>query len=132
MESATKRTAVEPRRWFYLRAVAFLVPALVTWAYSVRYLYPRLQAVWREGGGAAPDVQWLMQGVGLMVGYGGWAAVVFLAAVVTSEWRSAGWRRYRRAIVGSGVLLLNATVLVGITAMCLLLTCAAPGLMRAV
>jgi hypothetical protein len=114
-----------------LRAVAFLVPALAMWAYAVRYLYPRVQVIWREGGGAAPDVQWLMDGVGLLVGYGWLAAAVFLAAVVASESRSAGWGHYRRAVVGSGVVVLNAAVLTGITAMCLLLTLAAPGLMRA-
>ena len=131
METASSRAAVEPQRWFYLRAVAFLVPALAMWAYAVRYLYPRVQVIWREGGGAAPDGQWLMDGVGLLVGYGWLVPAAFLAAVLAGELRSAGWGQHRRAVVGSGVLVLNAAVLIGITAMCLLLTLAAPGLMRA-
>jgi len=131
MEPETSRAAVEPRVRFYLRAMAFLVPALAVWAYAVRYLYPRVQLIWREGGGAAPDFQWLMEGVGLLAGYGWVAAAAFLVAVVAAERWSAGWPRHRRAVVGSGVLVLNTAALAGITAMCLVLTLAAPGLMRA-
>jgi len=46
------------------------------------------------------------------------------------EWCSSQWPRYRRATIGIGAFLLNATVLISITTMVISALIAAPALLH--
>lgn len=118
---------LEPRWATYLKAAAFLTPAIFLWIFSGFFIMPKLQQICRDAGVAQlafkDGVLFLMQHNVAIV-----AAIVL--PLILLEWRSAKWPRYRRATVGVGVFLLNAAVLVGITLMVIAALLAAPALLH--
>jgi hypothetical protein len=83
MNASPSPIPVEAAWRLYLRALTFLLPGLGVWAYAVKYLHPKVQVLWRHGGDAAPNAQWLMDAVDRLVQYG-WIALaaVAVAAIV--------------------------------------------------
>src|SRR5262245_55999456 len=110
VSTATTRTAA-PWWQFYPRVLAFLLPSLMVWAFAVRFVYPKVQRIWMDGGATGSEVQWMMDSVTYLVEYGWFVACALALAVVTCELLRA---RYRQIVAGSVVVLLNSTVLLGL------------------
>jgi hypothetical protein len=124
----TSSLNIEPRWATYLKATAFLLPAICLWLLSIVFLIPKLQQICADaGGGPLPGVlRVMMAGTehGLMICAG------IIVALVMLEWRFDKWPRYRRATVGCGTFLLNAAVLVSIFMMVVTAILMAPALMH--
>ena len=119
---------IEPRWATYLKGAAFLAPAVILWLMSVVFVVPKLEQISADAGGhPLPTVIRIMIGLthnGLLI-WGGIAALLVLL-----EWRSSKWPRYRRAVVGVGMFLLNAIILISIFMMVVAVLLVAPALMR--
>jgi hypothetical protein len=124
----TSSTNIEPRWATYLKASAFLLPAVCLWLLSIVFLIPKLQQICAHAGGVPlPTVIQVMMSLtehGLLIS----GAIVL--AVVLLEWRFNRWPRYRRAAVGCGTFVVNAVVLISIFMMVVAAILAAPALMQ--
>jgi hypothetical protein len=122
---------VEARWKTFLKAGAFLVPAVVLWGFASVFFAPKLQQIWAQGGGGSSDEQWVMQLVMFLVRHGAQILLVAVLLAIAGEFRARQWAPYRRFALGSLVLVLNAAVLAGLWFMCLAALLIAPALMRA-
>jgi hypothetical protein len=129
----TPHTILEPRWATYLRAAAFLVPAVGLWMFSAVFVVPKLQQICLDAGLPGSGRFWsvthsnivttlVFKEYGIVI-FGGVMLVLFLL-----EWRSGQWPRYRRATVGVGTFLLNSFILVSIFMMFIAVMVAAPAL----
>jgi hypothetical protein len=126
----TPNTHVEPRWATYLKASAFLLPAVSLWALSVVFIAPKLKQICAHAGGVP-----LPSFVNGMLALTQHATLIIIAAILVLaglEWRSTAWPRYRRATVGIGTFLLNSVVLIAIFLMVVSALLAAPALIRGV
>ena len=119
-------------RWAtYAKAAAFLAPAVSLAAFSSVFLFPKVQEICRDAGLAIPAVfRVVMAMMGLFREHGVLLFGAGLLMITFLEWRSRKWPRYRRPSIGVGVFVVNAVVLVLITAMFTLALMAAPALFR--
>jgi hypothetical protein len=119
-------TSNDEARWAsYLKAGTFLAPSLILWTFSCVFMMPKLKQICGNAGFALPII--LQATLGLAS-----HPVLILAAIVSPffvlEWRSAGWPKYRRATLGTGVFVINALILVLITMMVFSALMAAPAM----
>jgi hypothetical protein len=119
-------------RWkTYLKAVAFLLPGFILWAFASVFFVPKLQQFWALGGGPGSDAHWVMDLVMFLVRDGRWVAFGVGILVLLCEIRPGRWARYRPLTLGSLVVLFNSAVLLGLWFMCLAALFIAPALMQA-
>lgn len=119
---------IEPRWATYLKASAFLAPAVILWAMSVIFLIPKLQMISAEAGGhPLPAFIRMMM---LLTDNSLFVCGAIVVSLILLEWRSEQWPRYRRATVGFGTFLLNAVILVSIFMMVVAVVLVAPALMH--
>jgi hypothetical protein len=108
---------LDSRTATYLRSAAFLLPAVCLWVLAMIYVIPAFKAIWdgsadRANAGGLDnmlrfnfDIMYLFKDrLFYITGF----TIVVLALL---EWRSRRWPRYRRAIIGAGVFLVNLAVL---------------------
>ncbi len=115
---------LEPRWATYLRATAFLAPALFLWFITAIFIIPKLQMLCRDSGLVGQGTLWTfthanIQTTIFFAHHGLLPALAMLAGLALLEWRSARWPRYRRAAIGIGTFLLNLLVLLSIFMMIL-------------
>ena len=135
-----KMMAVGSACSFYLKATAFLMPAAFVWLFSVVFLMPKLQEICQAAGmtvfnfGAVPAIFRAWAKIGQVMVFLTSHGILLSGAVVLAfmllEWRSNGWRRYRRATVGAGIFVFNFAVLLSITLMVISALLASSSLMR--
>lgn len=126
----TPNTQIEPRWATYLKASAFLLPAVLLWAMSVVFIVPKLKQICLHAGGV--PLPSFVNGMLALSQHATWIVLGAVLVLAGLEWRSTAWPRYRRATVGIGTFLLNAVVLIAIFLMVVSALLAAPALMRAV
>jgi hypothetical protein len=118
-------------RWKpYLAAACFVLPALVLWSMSAVFFAPKLEDLWRTGGGMESDAQWVMDVVMFLVRHGVQLLAGLIVVMVGFELKAGRWARYRKLALGSIVLIINTTVLSGIWCMCLAALLIAPQMMK--
>ena len=125
----TPNTAIEPRWATYLKAGAFLLPAVSLWTMSVIFIAPKLKQVCSHAGGLPLPA--FVNGMLAVTQHTTWIVVGAVVVLAGLEWRFTAWPRYRRATVGVGTFLLNAVVLIAIFMMVVSALIAAPELVRA-
>jgi len=119
-------------RWIpYLKAVGFLVPAILLWSFAAVFLFPKLQLIWSQGGGTGSESHWLMVALGALMRNGPVILGTILVVLAIVEWLLKPWARFRRSVVGTLAFLLNTIILLGLTAMCLAALLIAPALIQA-
>lgn len=128
---------VEPAWATYLKATAFLIPAMFLATVSAIFVVPKLQQICRDAGlpEAAAGGFWnvIHSSIQLILTighYGLLIAVVIAVILLLLEWRVAQWPRYRRAAVGCGAFVLNSIVLLAFFLMFMAAITAAPGLAK--
>jgi hypothetical protein len=127
MNTSSSFKESEPRWATYTKAAGFLAPALGLWAFSVTFLFPKLNQICLHAGVGLPLVcraALLVTEHCLLIG----GAFILLLGLL--EWRSSRWPTYRRAVVGIGIFVLNSSVLVLITLMVFLALVAGPALAK--
>ena len=117
---------IEPRWKTYLKAAAFLLPAAICWQFACVFLVPRLGEYWQEAGSKVSRIQWIMDVINFLVGNGLAILIVLLLILVLLEFGFKAWARYRKVAVSILVWLLNAIVLVELTAMVILALLVSP------
>lgn len=128
-------------RWnTYLRSAAFLAPALGCWILGVIYVIPQFNSVWQatmaklgDHSGSGFEIDKTLRTV-IAILYLCRDNLVYVAAfavliLALLEWRSRRWPRYRRAVIGAGVFLINLTVLLSFGIMFIAATIAAGNLL---
>jgi hypothetical protein len=118
LATAMNISRVEPAWATYLKATAFLLPAVLFAIASAIFLVPKLQQICRDAGlSAGTDwIFWNLVQSSILVmlnisEYGLLIAVATIALLSLLEWRFAQWPRYRRAAVGCGAFVVNSLVL---------------------
>ncbi len=122
MNTSSPNTNMQPAWATYLKSGAYVLPAVTLWLLVVVFVFPKLNQMCHQAGVTIPGVYYLALSLtqhGLLVGGG------ILAAIFLLERRSERWARYRRAMVGVGVFVINSAVLLLIAVMVLLATLAA-------
>jgi hypothetical protein len=120
----------------YLKAATFAFPAAFLWMFSAVFLLPKVNEICQRAGTVtfalpqAPLVFRASAGVGrlmlLLTDHGLLVAGIATLALVVVEWRFKGWSRYRWATMGTGVVVLNALVLISMVLMIISLIVAMP------
>ena len=124
----TSSSNIEPRWATYVKAAAFLAPAVCLWLFSTVFLIPKLKQLCADAGGdPLPSVIRLMI---FLTQHGVFISGAIILMFVLLEWRSSQWPRYRRATVGIGTFLLNAAVLISIFLMVVTALLTAPALLH--
>jgi hypothetical protein len=124
----TPNTQIEPRWATYLKASAFLLPAVLLWALSVVFIVPKLKQICAHAGGV--PLPSFVNGMLALSQYATWIVLGAALVLASLEWRSTAWPRYRRATIGVGTFLLNSVVLIAIFLMVVSALLAAPALMH--
>ena len=124
----TPNTNIEPRWATYLKASAFLLPALSLWAMSVVFIVPKLKQICAHAGGV--PLPSFVNGMLAVTQHATWIIIGAVLVFAALEWRFTAWPRYRRATIGVGTFLLNSIVLIAIFLMVVSALLAAPALMR--
>jgi hypothetical protein len=123
-------THFEPRWATYLRAGAFLLPAILLWGLSVVFIVPKLEQICAQAGGM--PLPSFVNGMVAVTEQSRWIVLAIVLLLSCLEWRSAAWPRYRRVTVGVGTFVLNSVVLIAIFLMVISALIAAPALMGGV
>jgi hypothetical protein len=120
----------------YLKAATFAFPAAFLWMFSAVFLLPKVNEICQRAGTVtfalpqAPMVFRASAGVGrvmvLLTDHGLLMAGIAALALVLLEWQFKGWSHYRRATMGTGVVALNALVLISLILMIVSLIVAMP------
>jgi hypothetical protein len=125
MNTSTPICNVEPRWATYFKASAFLAPSLILWIFSCVFLMPKLKEICGHAGFALPT---LLQATLFASSHGALISIGLILLFVLLEWRLSAWPKYRRAVISSGVFLVNALVLLVITMMVFSALVAAPAM----
>jgi hypothetical protein len=112
----------------YLKGFAFVMPALVAWAFACVFLVPKVREICEQVGVGPAVTGRLWEGTLLLVGYGRPALVGVIVSLIFLELLGRGWFRWRRITVGILVWIGNFAVLFGLVALLILVLVAAPGL----
>ena len=118
----------EPRWATYLKAAAFVAPAIVLWVLSVFFVVPKLKQICDQAGGY-PLPGFIRVILGLTEN-GIWISAAIMLLLGLLEWRSTNWPRFRRATVGVGTFVLNSVILISIFTLFVLALTYAPALFR--
>jgi hypothetical protein len=128
MNTSTELCNVEPRWATYIKAGTFLAPSLILWTFSCVFLMPKLKEICANAGYRLPNV---LQATLFVTSHGAVIAAGIVISIILLEWRSAAWRKYRRASLGTGVFVINAAILLVITLMVFSALVAAPAMAHA-
>lgn len=101
----------------YLKAAAFLLPPVATWALGCVFVFPKLKTLWRDTGFMDSTMLGFIHTSDFFMRHGALICVGVIALLGILEWRKGAWPRYRRASVGTLVFFLNAAVLILIFSM---------------
>ena len=125
----------EPAWATYLKATAFLLPAIFFAIVSAIFVVPKLQQICSDAGlpTATAGTFWNLtySSIQIMLAmshHGVMLAGGVIVLLLLLEWRFAQWPRYRRAAVGCGAFVLNSFVLLAFFMMFLAAIVAAPAL----
>ena len=137
LSTTMNTTRVEPAWATYLKATAFLVPAMFLATLSAIFVVPKLQQICLDAGlpqataGGFWNVVYSSIQLILTIGhYGVLIGIAVIACLLLLEWRFTQWPRYRRAAIGIGAFFVNSLVLLAFFIMFLAAIAAAPALTR--
>jgi hypothetical protein len=117
-----------PNGWkTYGKAILFLAPPSLAWMLAEVFIMPKLKQLCSDAGGVNSALFTVTDNI---VRYGVWAAALFIAALVTLEFLSSSWPRYRAIALGIFVYLCNSAVLVSLFCTLVVFGLIAPVLLR--
>jgi hypothetical protein len=127
----TQNQNIEPRWATYLKAIAFILPAIFFWVGSLVFVVPKLKEICAASGTAFPKP--VLMALALSDFYRSHiipASVVVFAALIWLEWRAHRWPRYRRMVFGITAFSVNLIALIFITTMMVFAVLAAANLLH--
>lgn len=114
----------------YLKAVAFIGPALFVWGFSCIFFLPKLREIWSAAGFTASALHTALNAAMFLTEHWILIGVGVFASLVLLESRSARWAFYRAAVLEVIVFLLNTSILILIAGLFASLLYVAPALIR--
>jgi hypothetical protein len=109
--------AIEPRWATYLKAAAFLLPAVGLWMLNMVFVLPKFEQLCNL---VRFNFPWLRTAIALSNAVTRHFLLISIGLIVVLallEWRAHQWPRYRRAVFGILSFVLNFTVLIALTSM---------------
>jgi hypothetical protein len=122
--------AREPAWRTYLRSAAFVAPPLLAWAFISVFVFPKFQQMWRDSNMMDSEFQWMMGALNFAMHNTTFICGLLVFLFVALEFATDFWPRYRRAIVGLFVFILNTAVIVGLATACVTAAIAGPALVH--
>src|SRR3954470_18019729 len=120
----------EPAWRTYLRSTAFVAPPLLAWAFVAVFVFPKFQQMWVDSKMMDSEYQWMMGSLHFAMHNMKLDLLMLLLLFVGLECAADWWPRYRRAIVGVFVFVLNTVIIVGLTGACIIAAIAGPALVH--
>jgi hypothetical protein len=116
------------RPWItYIKAVIFILPAAIAWAFACTFLVPKANELSRIAGLNSSELGWIWPATFFLVHWGRAILVGVILAIVLFE--CVGPRRWHRQLaVGIGIWLTNVTVLFALSMLLVIVLFAAPNL----
>jgi hypothetical protein len=118
----------EPRWLTYAKAIFFVLPAVMAWGFACVLLAPKVREISFSAGMEASGFHWVWLTAFFLVNRGRSMFLAGILALLLLEFTAPGWRCRRRLTVGLGIWLANASVLLGLTLLLIVVLVAAPGL----
>jgi len=119
------------RRWLtYMKAVIFILPAVIAWGFACTFLVPKAEEIAVTTGLNPSDLGWIWPVTFLIAHWGRAALVAGILALVLMEMVGPRWWR-RRLAVGTGIWLANVAVLFMLCMLLVVVLMAAPSLAHA-
>ena len=112
----------------YLKAGAFLLPALLLWALTAVFIVPKLEQICADAGGR--PLPGFLQTMLMLTDHGVLFLMGVAGLVALLEWFSSGWVRYRKIVTGLAVFVLNSVILSSFFVMLLTFAMVAPALIN--
>jgi len=115
MNTSGPNSNVEPGWATYLKAGLFVAPAFCLFFFVMVKCVPSLQAVAHNAGFTLPAFSRVNIGiVEIIKDHFLYLVSGVILALILLEWRSAIWRRYRRAVIGLTVFIFNFSLVVSL------------------
>jgi hypothetical protein len=115
MNASGPNSNIEPGWATYLKAALFVAPAFFLVILAMVKIVPSLEAVSHGAGFTWPAFSRFNIGIAQLIkDHFLYLVSGVIIALVLLEWRSAIWRRYRRAVVGLTAFILNFSLLVSL------------------
>jgi uncharacterized membrane protein YidH (DUF202 family) len=114
MNTSGPNSNIQPGWATYLKAALFVVPAFFLWGLAMVKVVPALQSV-SAGSTTWPAFSRFNIGIAALIrDHFLYLVSGVILALILLEWRSAIWRRYRRAVIGLTAFVLNFSLLVSL------------------
>jgi hypothetical protein len=113
---------LDSRSATYLRTLASLLPIVILWLLASVYVTPQFNKLWQNAGTytALPFgniVHFNFAAMFFVKDHVFLIAGMVILVLALLEWRSRGWPRYRRAVIGAGVFAVNLTIVLSFAIM---------------
>lgn len=116
------------RPWLtYAKAVIFILPAVMAWAFACIKLLPSAKSVCEAAAVSPSRLGWIWPATFFLAEWGRTLLVAVVVALVLVELVTPRWWR-RRLVVGIGIWVANVAVLFALSMLLVILLVAAPGL----
>ena len=122
-------THADPAWRTYLRSAAFVAPAFLAWGFVAVYVFPKFQQMWVDSRMMDSEFQWIIQSVSFAMHNMNIICALLALPILILEF-TAWSPRYRRAVLGLLVFVINTTIIVGLTGACVVAAIAGPALHR--
>jgi hypothetical protein len=119
----------EPAWRTYLRSAVFVAPALLAWAFIAVYVFPKYQQMWRDSKMMDSEFEWMMRSVSFGMHHMDIVLAVLGLPVLLLEFTPSP-SRYRRTVWAALVFILNTTIILELTALCVVGAIAGPALIH--
>jgi hypothetical protein len=118
MNTSGPNSNIQPCWVTYFKAALLVVPAFLLWGLAVLKGVPTFKAVSEGAGSTLPAFVRFNFGIAELIKdhivYIFAGVILALILLILLEWRSAIWRRYRRAVIGLTAFILNFSLLVSL------------------
>jgi len=127
MNAIVPERDVEARCLTYGKAILFATPAVIAWAITCVFIFPRLRENCLNTGMDLPATEWLWTVPAVLLSLMDHLLIigcVWIGILLALEVFARGWRRYRKATLSVVVWAINVAVLFGLTNLLILGTVA--------
>jgi hypothetical protein len=115
MNTSDPNSNIQPGWATYLKAALLVGPAFFFWGLAMVKIVPSLQGLSHDAGFTWPAFSRFNIGmVELIKDHFFYLVSGVILSLILLEWRSAIWRRYRRAVIGLTAFILNFSLLISL------------------
>ena len=128
MNASIPDSLIEPRWLTYTKTAIFTAPAVMAWGFACIFLVPKVNEISYMAGSNLSALSWLWPATFFLVHWGREILVAGILTILLLELVLPAWKRRRQLSLGIGIWFLNATVLLGLIVLLIVVLIAAPNL----